>query len=117
MFCKRYFLSNSMFPTILEISRNFPTNIKKDISHLITSLPYCPIWQTIEWQLMLRETGYATQSFFIGIYEQKNLLSYTLLEKRTIGLGQYGFFTIGGPVGQDAKKSNEALSRAMQELA
>ncbi len=90
----RYFLPNFMFPTILEISRNFPTNIKKDISHLLATLPYCPIWQTVEWQLMLRETGYATQSFFIGIYEKKNLLAYALLEKRTIGLGQYGFFVI-----------------------
>ena len=66
---------------------------------------------------MLRETGYATQSFFIGIYEQKNLLSYTLLEKRTIGLGQYGFFAIGGPVGQDDDKIKEVLSGALQELA
>lgn len=65
---------------------------------------------------MLREAEYATQSFFIGIYEQKTLLAYALLEKRTIGLGQYGFFVIGGPVGQDDKKIQEALSGAIQEL-
>lgn len=66
---------------------------------------------------MLGESGYASRSFFIGIYEKKKLLAYALLEKRTIGLGQYGFFAIGGPIGQDTEKSNEVLSQAMQELA
>jgi hypothetical protein len=73
-----------MFPTILEISRNFPTNIKKDIAGFLSLLHYVPIWQTVEWQLMLRETGYVRQSFFIGIYAKKILLSYALIEKRTI---------------------------------
>lgn len=83
---------------ILEITSNFPANIKKDIDTLISLFDYNPIWQTIEWQVMLYETKYIRKSFFVGIYKKKKLLSYVLIEKRSIGLGNYGFFCIGGPV-------------------
>lgn len=52
-------------PLVLEITGNFPANIKKDIDTLLSPLCYTPIWQTIEWQTMLRETGYTKRSFFV----------------------------------------------------
>lgn len=102
-------------PIILEITRNFPENIKKDIGSLLSPLDYNPIWQTIEWQTMLRETGYTQKSFFVGIYENKKLASYTLAEKRGIGFGKYGFFCIGGPIVRE-EKSLQILSETLGEL-
>lgn len=52
-------------PFILEVTRNFPANIKKDIDILLSPLSYHPVWQTIEWQIMLLETKYAKKSFFV----------------------------------------------------
>lgn len=103
-------------PFILEITPNFPTNIKKDMDILLSSLDYNPIWQTIEWQTMLLKTKYAKKSFFIGIYEDQKLLSYALVEKRDIGLGYDGFFCIGGPV-VNRKNSLQELSGAIKELS
>lgn len=85
-------------PLILEITSNFPANIKKDIDALISPLAYHPVWQTIEWQMMLMETQYVKKSFFVWVYEDRRLLSHALIEKRSIGFGHYGFFCIGGPV-------------------
>ncbi|HBB27366.1 TPA: hypothetical protein DCZ36_02630, partial [Candidatus Gracilibacteria bacterium] len=103
-------------PFILEITANFPANIKKDIDILLSSLDYNPIWQTIEWQAMLLKTKYAKKSFFIGIYEDKKLLSYVLVEKRDIGLGCDGFFCVGGPL-TNKGDSQEILSGALRELS
>lgn len=52
-------------PLILEITSNFPANLRADIDGLLQKQDYVAIWQTIEWQLMLRETGYAEKSFFV----------------------------------------------------
>lgn len=82
-------------PLMLEITGNFPANIRKDINTLASGLGYDSVWQTIEWQLMLQETGYATKSFFVGIYENKKLYSYALAEKRGVGLGFQALFCIG----------------------
>lgn len=65
---------------------------------------------------MLRETKYTKKNFFIGIYEDKKLLSYALIEKRTIGLGCDGFFCIGGPIVGETS-SLEILSRTLKELS
>ncbi len=102
-------------PLILEITNKFPSNIRKDIDGLISLVTFNPIWQTLEWQNMLRATSYTTKSFFVGVYEDKKLLSYALVEKRSIGLGQYGLFCIGGPIIGD-KKSIEILSESLKEL-
>ena len=72
-------------PLIFEITNNFPSNLRKDIDLLSSTLEYGPIWQTIEWQTMLRRTKYVEKSYFVGIYEDKKLLSYMILEKRDIG--------------------------------
>lgn len=103
-------------PLILEIQDNFPENIRKDIGDMVSKLDYAPIWQTIEWQLMLRKTSYTQKSFFVGIYEDGELLSYALVEKRSVGLGYTGFFCVGGPV---IKTYNHLslLSKALTELA
>lgn len=101
---------------ILEIRSSFPENIKQDIQDILKSMPYQPIWQTIEWQIMLLKTGYAKQSFFIWIYEEKKLVSFTLLEKRSIGLNLYGLFAIGGPIIQD-QTSSLVLSKTLKNLA
>lgn len=87
-----------MKPIILEIREAFPRNISEDIDRLLANLPYSPIWQSVAWQRMIRETGYSARSFFVGIYSDDRLLGYALVEKRSIGLGQFGFFVIGGPV-------------------
>ncbi|MDD2891696.1 MAG: peptidoglycan bridge formation glycyltransferase FemA/FemB family protein [Candidatus Gracilibacteria bacterium] len=103
-------------PLILEITSNFPANIKKDIDTLISLLDYNSIWQTIEWQVMLYETRYVYKSFFVGIYKEKKLLSFAIIEKRSIGLGNYGFFCIGGPVGEN-KESLQILSETLKEIS
>lgn len=103
-------------PIIKKITGDFPKKLVKDIDILMSSLDYNPIWQTIEWQMMLKKTKYVQESFFIGISKDKNLGAYALLEKRSIGFGKYGFFCIGGPVGEDAK-SLEILSREIKKLS
>lgn len=102
-------------PIIFEITSSFPENIKEDIDTLLSSLSYNPIWQTVEWQIMILETGYAKKSFFVWIYEDAKLLSYTLVEKRDISLGYDGFFCIGGPIVW--QESSEELSKALKELS
>ncbi len=71
-------------PLILEITSNFPANLRADMDGLLSKQDYVGVWQTIEWQLMLRETGYAEKSFFVGAYEGGSLVAYALLEKRSI---------------------------------
>jgi lipid II:glycine glycyltransferase (peptidoglycan interpeptide bridge formation enzyme) len=101
---------------IIEITESFPVNITQDIDILLSNLSYNPIWQTIEWQKMLLIAKYVQKSFFIGIYEDSKLLVYALIEKRDIGLGQYGFFCVGGPIIHDIK-SLDILSEQMKGLA
>lgn len=103
-------------PFILEVTRNFPANIKKDIDILLSPLSYHPVWQTIEWQIMLLETKYAKKSFFVWVYEDKKLLSYALVEKRGIGWGYDGFFCVGGPV-IGHEDSIEILSDTLKKLS
>ena len=103
-------------PLILEITGKFPANIKKDIDVLLSPLSYHPIWQTIEWQTMLRDAKYAKKSFFVGIYEDQKLLSYALVEKRAVGFGWDGFFSLGGPIVGD-EKSTEILSKTLKKLS
>lgn len=103
-------------PHIIEITNNFPENIRQDIDSIINDLDYNPIWQTIEWQLMLWETGYTNKSFFVWVYKETELLSYVLVEKRDIGWWQTGFFCIGGPVIED-ENSTSLLSKTLQELS
>ena len=102
--------------TILEINPDFPSQVRRGINELLAKLDYQPVWQTIEWQLMLRESEYAAKSFFVGIYAQEKLLSYALLEKRSVGLGVYGFFAVGGPVVQEPASLGN-LSETMRRLA
>lgn len=52
-------------PYILEITDDFSEDIKQDIDHIINTLDYNPIWQTIEWQIMLQKTQYTNASFFV----------------------------------------------------
>jgi len=104
-------------PLILEIQSNFPANIRKDIDVCLSLLAYAPIWQTIEWQLMLAEAGYVQKSFFVGIYQSKKLLSYVLIEKRSIGFGLTGFFCIGGPIIGSAENHLDILSLILRQLA
>lgn len=65
---------------------------------------------------MLLKTKYAKKSFFVGLYEDKKLLSYMLVEKRDIGLGYDGFFCIGGPIVGD-EKSLQILSKVLKNLS
>lgn len=103
-------------PLTLEITKNFPSNIRKDIFNLQSAFSYNSVWQTIEWQIMIKETGYAKKSFFIWIYENDQLLSYAIIEKRGLGLWLYGLFSVWGPVVGD-KKHIDTLSRALRELS
>ena len=65
---------------------------------------------------MLLHTKYAKKSFFVGIYEDKKLLSYALVEKRDIGFGYDGLFCVGGPISGD-EKSVGILSKAFKKLS
>ncbi len=103
-------------PLILEIQGSFPANIKKDVDSLMSALSYNPIWQTIEWQTMIREAKYTKKSFFVGVYEDKKLLSYALLEKRGIWFGYDGFFCIGWPIATD-ESSLTTLSETLKILS
>lgn len=103
-------------PYILEITDDFPKDIKQDIDNIIHTLNYNPIWQTIEWQIMLWETGYTNKSFFVWIYKETKLISYALVEKRDIGWWQTGFFCIGGPIIED-ESSTSLLSKTLYELS
>lgn len=81
--------------TLQEITPDFPLSISTSMDEVLSALAYRPIWQTVEWQLMLQEARYTKKSFFVGAYEQEKLHAYVLLEKRSLGLGLYGFFSIG----------------------
>lgn len=46
---------------------------------------------------MLLRGGALERAYFLGDVRDGKLLGYALIEKRSIGLGKYGFFCIGGP--------------------
>lgn len=74
----------------IEITPDFSGKIESGIFDLVKKIEqYQPVWQSIEWQKMLLRSKYSTKSFFIGSYEEDTLVSYVILEKRSVG---FGFF-------------------------
>ena len=80
-----------------------------EIQRLSSLQNYESIWQSPSWASMLLKTGYASECFFVAQEENGSLLAFAIIEKRSIGLGQFGLFVIGGPIG-DALLLMEALS-------
>ena len=72
-------------------------DIRKDIEKLLLSISYEPIWQTVDWNLMLQKTWYANKWFFIWLYDQ-DLVNFVIIEKRGIWLWKFAFFIIWWPV-------------------
>ena len=66
---------------------------------LRSHLTYEPIWQDISWSKMILDSGYANDIFVVGITEHDKLTGYGIFEKRSIGMGRFGLFCIGWPVG------------------
>ncbi|MDD2486941.1 MAG: peptidoglycan bridge formation glycyltransferase FemA/FemB family protein [Candidatus Gracilibacteria bacterium] len=84
----------------LDENPGFKDKIRNDIGKIFSDISYEPIWQTIEWNEMLKKSGYIDKGFFIGIYDDENLENFVIIEKRSIGLGSYAFFVIGGPINE-----------------
>lgn len=74
---------------------------------------YSPVWQTFWWTNFLKKTGYIDAGFCIHSDDGETVC---FVQKRSIGLRQYGLFVLGGPiVGQD-QQNQKALGDALKEL-
>ncbi|EKE26406.1 MAG: methicillin resistance protein [uncultured bacterium (gcode 4)] len=72
--------------------------ISKEIKKITDKNPYNPIWQTLDWNLMLKEAWYVEKWFFIWIYDEPhNLQNFAIIEKRSIGLWKFAFFILWWP--------------------
>ncbi len=76
---------------------------------------YRPIWQTLSWNHFLQAAWQQKEGFFIGVIDHSSLLSFAIVEKRSIGAGMSGLFVIGGPNSHD-QKSLPVLADGLQTL-
>lgn len=74
------------------------SKLREDIKILSGNYDYNPIWQSIEWNLMLQKTKYIKKWFFIWVYKKTELKNYIIIEKRSIWAGAFAFFAIGWPL-------------------
>lgn len=54
---------------------------------------FFPVWQTAEWSRFLLKSGWAKRCFFVD-----SPGAWGFFELRSLGLGKYGLFCVGGPV-------------------
>lgn len=87
-----------MQTTILPIDWHFPWELEKSLIHLISALPYQPIWQSIEWNKMIKKAWSEERGWFVGVFEEQSLLWCCILEKRSLWLSFYGLFSLGWPI-------------------
>ena len=57
---------------------------------------FSAVWQTAEWGRFLLRSGWAKRGFFIGIPAESPKI-WAFFELRSVGLGQFGLFCVGGP--------------------
>ncbi len=76
----------------------FSSEIEKAILEFWNGMSgYEPVWQKIAWTQMLSHAHALSDAYFVGVFDKEKLLAYALIEKRSIGFGQFGLFCIGGP--------------------
>lgn len=87
---------------------------EKEIQFLLSASNQEPIWQSLEWTRMLIKTWYASESFLCGIKENDQILSFCVIEKRSIWAGQFWLFCLGWPIGEN--KYTEPLIEQLPKL-
>lgn len=72
---------------------------------------FFPIWQTGEWARFLLKSGWAERCFFV---ESKGIWGF--FELRSVGLGKFGLFCVGGPVSAEGADRGD-FSQKLRSLA
>ncbi len=71
----------------ITIDKDFPSIINKKIEALARNEIFSPIWQTIDWSIMLMEALYANRCFFLWAFEEDDedsLINYLIVEQRLV---------------------------------
>lgn len=80
------------------IDINFPVELINKINLFNSKLEFSPIWQSIDWNLMLQKTGYIKDGFFIWVFDNEELINFVIVERRLVWFCKYANFVIGGLV-------------------
>ncbi len=87
---------------------------KTSLALLSIHLDNISLWQTKEWQQMVINASDATSESIILFSEWSGSRIWSALQIRRIGLGQYGWFVIGGPI--VTWNNDELFADHMKEL-
>lgn len=79
----------------IDIDIQFPLELINKIEKLNSEKEFSPIWQSINWNLMLQRTQYIVKGIFIWVFDDNNLVNFVIIEKRWIGLNKYANFVVG----------------------
>ena len=97
----------------ITIDKDFPSIINKKIEALARNEIFSPIWQTIDWSIMLMEALYANRCFFLWAFEEDDedsLINYLIVEQRLVWKHAWWHFVIWWPY------KNEAILELTEEL-
>ncbi len=98
------FIKNKKSMEIKKIEINNDNNeIIKSIDDIMSGIEYSPIWQTIGWNEMLKNSNYIKKGIFIWVYENNILEAYVILEKRNIWFWFFWFFIVWWPIYRNKK--------------
>ena len=87
---------------------------KTSLDMLVSHLDNVSLWQTKEWQQMVINAGDTTSDSAILVSEWSGNQIWSALQIRRVGLGQYGWFVIGGPI--VIWNDDELFTEHMKEL-
>lgn len=79
------------------IDDKFPSEIKKQAEEQNKNIEFSPIWQSIEWNIMLQNTAYIEKWIFVWIFDSFELVNFVIIEKRSIWFKKYWNFIIWWP--------------------
>ena len=84
-----------------------------DISLLIS---HNSLWQTQDWQDFLRASSWTACSTLLLEMQSSEVIVFGFFEKRSLGLGMFGLFCVGGPIGGPSDEFVAGISQTAQDL-
>lgn len=102
----------------IDIDKNFPLVLNKKIESFAKKETFSPIWQTIDWSIMLQLCRAADKWIFIWIFDDEEvLLNYAIIEKRLVSKWKYWNFIIWWPICEDSLDilTNEIINCWIEE--
>jgi lipid II:glycine glycyltransferase (peptidoglycan interpeptide bridge formation enzyme) len=99
----------------IEILEDNYDEINYLIDDLLNTQEYSSIWQTIQWNKMLKKSNYIKKGIFLWIYDNNKLKSYLILEKRLIWFWFFWLFCIWWPI-FDNEKYIQILLESLEKI-